>query len=450
MSSHETREIASPDSNPVRAITNFSGALSCMDDLMARSGVKGVSIAIDDIADKTDQLKAGITEMTVSALSSISAKSGAITTFATRNPNRDGRDGLKELHAMHDSATQRAPDFFLRGAVTQLDRSVVRNQVGAGIDVGLFNISGLKAIEVDMVTLDLNVGLVRDLSMIAGVSARNSVAVASRTQSGQAGAVIKTVGLTFRMNLNKSDGPHQAVRTLVELAVVEIVGKMTGLPYWTCLDDPATDPVFRANRLKEWKGKNKPARVRDISHMLRRQNAYKGPINGVLTAQLREAIAGYESRRGLIPDGQPDFDLFLSLASQRAARDRFGTGQTGTHRAAFEKSVVGREIRRRGNYPSSLKKIEAMREIELIVYAQDLLKRLNYRKGPSDGVMDQTMVRQIVTYQRDNRIPETGVLTPKLVAAMAVRTAERRERDVALPPPRERRRGHQGCTGRFC
>ncbi len=288
------------------------------------------------------------------------------------------------------------------------------------------------------------------MSIVAGVGARNTVAVASRTQSGQAGAVIKSAGITFRMNLNKSDGPHQAVRTLVELAVVEIVGKMTGLPYWSCLDDPATDPVFRADTLKSWEGMHAAKRIREISVLLRRQDSYRGHPNGVLTPELRQAIAGYESGHGLIPDGQPDFDLYLGLASEQAARTRLGHDKSGFRNAAFEKSIVAREIRRRGDYPSSLQKISAMREIELIVYAQDLLKRLNYRKGPSDGVMDQTMVRQIVTYQRDNRIPETGVLTPRLVAAMAERTAERSERAAPPMPAPEQRRGRQVCTGRFC
>lgn len=46
------------------------------------------------------------------------------------------------------------------------------------------------------------------------------------------------------MNLARTEGQSQALRGLVELAVVELIGKLTKTPYWTCLgvSDPKANP----------------------------------------------------------------------------------------------------------------------------------------------------------------------------------------------------------------
>ena len=150
--------------------------------------------------------------------------------------------------------------------------------------------------------LDLSVLATRDMSVMAGVTSRNSVVILKGGKGLDGDAAYHKFGVNFSMTLSKSEGQSQALRGLVELAVVELVGKLTKTPYWTCLGgDPQTSDEIR-QEMTDWFYAMASTRLEVIAYFqnqLRRRGFYDGPVDGEFNAAIDEAVANYRAALGL-------------------------------------------------------------------------------------------------------------------------------------------------------
>ncbi|MEW8397343.1 MAG: hypothetical protein AB2707_14420, partial [Candidatus Thiodiazotropha sp.] len=128
---NEVRIVATPNAAPQRAITNFSESLRCMDDLFLRYRIADIKVGTQDIPDRTEVVLAGTKDMLISALSQMSIESRAIRFVALGQDLED----ITRFHSLHRLKNFTAPDFFIRGAITQVDRGVIETQVSGGLAV---------------------------------------------------------------------------------------------------------------------------------------------------------------------------------------------------------------------------------------------------------------------------------------------------------------------------
>lgn len=230
-------ESATPSSPPTRTITGFSDALSCMDDLFARSGIHGVTLTAQDIPDQTQRVFSGTKDMLISALSRMSTKSDAFHFVAYGSDLAD----IVDLQSAHKgSSSFVTPDFFVRGSISQLDEGVEQKSGGVGINTPVFNIGAQGKQLVSVVGMDLNMGCVKNLQIVPGLTSSNSVAVVSQGGGANVGGVLNAqslspVGINLDFSVDENEGTNQAVRTLIELGAIELMGKLTGVPYKSCL-----------------------------------------------------------------------------------------------------------------------------------------------------------------------------------------------------------------------
>ena len=76
------------------------------------------------------------------------------------------------------------------------------------------------------VALDINVGDMGSLQIIPGVNSNNVLALYNKGVGTDIGGRIKSVGTFFDFGVDRRDGLSQAIRNLVDLAAIEIVGKL--------------------------------------------------------------------------------------------------------------------------------------------------------------------------------------------------------------------------------
>ncbi len=232
---------ATPKSPPARTITGFSDALSCMDDLFAKHNVNGLTVTAQDIPDQTQRTASGTKDMLISALSRMSARSGAFKFVAYGSDLSD----IVDLQGAHKgSSSFVTPDFFLRGSISQLDEGVQQKSGGAGINTPVFNLGAQASQLVSVVGVDMNMGCVKNLQIIPGLTSSNSVAVVRQGAGANVGGVlnaqsISPIGINLDFSVDQNEGTHQAVRTLIELGSIELMGKLTGVPYKSCLSAEA-------------------------------------------------------------------------------------------------------------------------------------------------------------------------------------------------------------------
>jgi peptidoglycan hydrolase-like protein with peptidoglycan-binding domain/curli biogenesis system outer membrane secretion channel CsgG len=328
--------VAEAKTTPNKTISSFTSSLQCMDTLLWQHGKSDIYIMTSGIPDATGKVAAGTKEMLITAISRMSARSNAFR-FVDFEPNPTSDvTALSALIGVQPNFV--VPSYYIRGAVTQLDESVLSETQGAGLSLPWLDVGASRDQVVSVVSVDLNVGEVVTRQILPGMSASNSIAVIRSGISGDAGGRIDKAGLSFNVAFNKSEGFHQAVRTLLDLSVVEALGKLTRVPYWQCLGLDQTNQTFRS-QAREWFDTT-PAdeQVRFVQQVLTSSGYYDGPITGLYDTQTRDAAARYQSDNELIPSGRIDFDLYYSMLSKPGVLAR-APGREGAISGAGGKGI---------------------------------------------------------------------------------------------------------------
>ncbi len=319
----ETATVATAVKTPAtKAVTNFTPALRCMDDLLLAYGKRDIVITTAGIPDSTGKVMAGTKEMLITAASKMSIKSKGLTFIDYDTERSDLLALFQDLQAA-GAFQHKLPNYYIRGAITQLDENAIDSQQGAGIALPFLDLGVSRDQVSSVVSIDMNVGESTSRMILPGVNASNSLVITRAGKGGELGGKLGKVGFSFNMSLNKSEGLGSGVRALIELGMIELVGKLTGTPYWKCLEIDKTNPVM-IEQAREWYDGMSPSdRVKLVQRKLAGMNLYQGPVNGVATRDLTSAVGRFQADNGLIADGRINFDMYYALldADQPLADD---------------------------------------------------------------------------------------------------------------------------------
>jgi curli biogenesis system outer membrane secretion channel CsgG len=315
-----------PEAAPHRSITGFSSALRCMDNMLIDYGVRDVSMLVEEIVDQTKKVNAGTRDMLITAMSEMTRRSRAVRLVAY---GKDSTNVIAFLQsAQRQSAYEAIPQFDIKGSITQWDENVIRNQKDLGVSYQPYlNLGISRDAASSILALDLSVLRTDDLSLLPGVTSRNSVVILRQGKGFDADAAYSKFGISYAMNFQQSEGQAQALRGLVELAVIELVGKLTRTPYWTCLgvtDGAANDEINQ--EISDWyyaMAANPPELIGYFQYQLRRRGFYEGPVDGAFNPAIDEAIANYRVALGLSNQALLDpafFEAFLLTDHTRIPR----------------------------------------------------------------------------------------------------------------------------------
>ena len=323
----KTYQAARGPAAPVqRNITNFDDALYCMDQLLIDNGVHDVVVLTEDLTDNTKKVSVGARDMLISAVSDMTRRSRAIRLIAFGSDVKNLQDWLKNS-GNNQNVYNFQPAYNIRGSLSQLDENVVQNDKGwqlQGIVQG-----GIKSqANTAILGLDLAVISTKTMELLPGVNSRNSVMIV-RSSSGtgqgdKAGfgfnATIGKIplGFTYNFNVAQSDGLGGAARNLIELATVELFGKLLRIPYWQCLGIDTTHPLIQ-REVEDWydnllaEGKLVPY----MQNQLRIMGRYNGPINGQINRELSDAIRDVAEANGMADKRTIDLEVFSYVLNLR-------------------------------------------------------------------------------------------------------------------------------------
>jgi Domain of unknown function (DUF4384) len=287
-----------------RPLGDFSAGLRCMDNLLLDYGTRDLSVIVEDLADPTKRVSSGTKDMLVSAVSDMTQRSRAIRLVAS------GKDWGQTLSHM-TQALQRepfavVPQYALRGSISLLDNAGTQPKSGDGATP-----AG------SVLGLDLTLLTTQDMSVVPGTSSRNAAALSARGTGLESRAEIRKFGLQFSVANGANEGQPQALRALVDLAAIELFGRLTKVPYWTCVGATAADETVAAE-VQDWYDAmaTRPAEIITYFQLqLRQRRVYDGPIDGVVNPQFKEAVARYRAALGLSREPKLSLDFFKAYLS---------------------------------------------------------------------------------------------------------------------------------------
>jgi hypothetical protein len=121
-------------------------------------------------------------------------------------------------------------------------------------------------------------------------------------------------GINYQQNLSRSDGTTQALRTLIELAAIELMGKLTKVPYWVCLNGTSNDEAVK-QEIGDWYTglfAERGAMIAYWQQQMRVRGLYTGDVDGEADANLIAAVTAYREALGLPKNAKLDLDFFTA------------------------------------------------------------------------------------------------------------------------------------------
>lgn len=302
--------VAPPQAAPQRNITGFADALRCMDNLYLAYGTRDVSVLLEDLTDTTKKVSAGTRDMMMSAISDMNRRSRAIQVVAF---GQDANNIVAFLNgAQQRSAFAVVPQYDLRGSISQLDESVLRRQADAGVSIGTAIGAGAsRSRQINVLGLDVAMVHTSNLTLVPGVVSKNLTTIIKEGDALDSQSTISKVGINFSTSFQRTDGTAQALRNMVELAAVELFGKLLKLPYWSCIGAGPDNAEVR-DEIEDWFiGMERSGELTAFfQQQLRNRGFYDGPSDGRVTPALRQAVAAYRQGVGLGTEAVVDLPLF--------------------------------------------------------------------------------------------------------------------------------------------
>ncbi len=330
-----------PVTRPVRAITSFSESLACMDRILDDLDVGTTLITSKNIADPTSRASVATKEMVITTLSQMSRVSNAFR-YVDYEVDIVRQDTVQNLTGLLLNANQiqlQKPALYISGAISYVDQGVLRNGEQAGSSASRLELGYSADWNATLIGLEMHLGDFQTRTLVPGIDSANDIVFGSRGQGLDAAARISRYGVQFNLSRSTSMGAGAAVRTLVELALIEVIGKWARIPYWQCLMLDRTNPAFE-RQFKDWfdaLNKVEPGTPLGISspnrqvlytkRALTAAGYYEGELDEKITSTFKTGLARYQSDQGLIPSGELTFDTFQKLFQDYVKVDENGTLQ---------------------------------------------------------------------------------------------------------------------------
>ncbi len=212
------------------------------------------------------------------------------------------------------------PHVVLVGGLTEFDRGLVTKEEGLdvsgaadelGIPFGL-DFEDTRKNSLARITLDFNLLDFKTFIGIPFVQAVNTISVNKGLGVDNLGFTVYGQTLGVRGKIKKVQGRHAAVRLLVQLSVIQVIGKYQKLPYWRLLPGSKPDSVVLDAVREEFYSLEPADRIAKMQEFLYLYNK-NVEVTGRLDTKTRNAMSEFQAQYSL--QGKPPIseEVYLAL-----------------------------------------------------------------------------------------------------------------------------------------
>lgn len=305
--------IAEPNARPTRNFTSFTASLACMDGLLKAAGGGTTLVSSNGFPDRTKDLDIGADDMLINAISRMNASNQRYV-FLDQALIKD--PGQMELVTSRPKKEQQ-PNIYIRGSISQLDSGTVQAEYSNKLDgpttKKITDLVLEQGRNLSIISVDMHLVHFPSRRILPGGSVANSIVVSQRRADGKIVGLINNVSLGIPIFVEKIESNGQAVRNLIELGVIELLGRHAGVPYWTCLETPQTNASRNEAQEKQVFEQPQKEKILEAQTMLISLGLLSGRPHGKLDGRTRRALSTFQGKNGLLPNGIADFDTLVAL-----------------------------------------------------------------------------------------------------------------------------------------
>lgn len=312
---------------PVRSVSNFNDSLACMDQMLRDNHVGPVLITSKSIPDASGKVFVSAKDMVITSLSEMSRTSNAFryVDYEVDPLKQDTVQTLSGLLLQNNQMAIQMPQLYVSGAVSFMDQNVMIDRRSLGLATLEAELGLSRDLIGTVVGMELHLGDFVTRTLLPGVHSANEIALASKGAGLDAGGRIRKAGIQLEVGTDYSQGVGPATRTLVDLSMIELVGKWARVPYWQCVSLDQAHPEFQ-RQLRQWYlGMNDDERVRFFERGLRANGYYEGASgNRTISPELRDAVRRFQLDNRLAATGDLSYESYESLARNYVRTDGDG------------------------------------------------------------------------------------------------------------------------------
>ena len=156
----------------------------------------------------------------------------------------------------------------MSGAVSFVDQNIINNRNDIGTSASRLQTGYSQNRGGSLIGLEMHLGEFRTRTLIPGVDSANEVVVSNGGQGLDVAGRIGSYGVQFNVGRDFTQGTGAALRTLIELGVIEVIGKWARVPYWQCLSLDQTHPDFQRSLLDWYTSDSEDQKRSNISNAL--------------------------------------------------------------------------------------------------------------------------------------------------------------------------------------
>ena len=320
-----------PVVRPTRSISSFSDSLACMDHMLREAQLPTTLITSKQIPDYSARVAVGTKDMVITALSQMSRLSNAFrfVDYEVDIARQDTVQNLTTILLNNNQMQLQRPALYLSGSIAFVDQNVINNRFDAGLSGPRIDAGYSQSRNATIIALEMHLGDFRSRTLIPGLDSANEVIVGNGGQGLDLAGRIGTYGVQFNVGRDYTQGSGGAVRTLVDLATIELIGKWARVPYWQCLTLEQNHPDFQ-RQLRDWFEEGSPSVRRQLVVRSLESRGYLragegGAQQDTPSAALRIALARFQADNGMVVTGVVDFPTY-----ERALRNFVGLAPDGT------------------------------------------------------------------------------------------------------------------------
>lgn len=317
-----------PVVRPVRSVSSFSESLVCMDRMLREAQLPTTLITSKQFIDFSGKVPVATKEMVTTSLSQMSRLSNAFrfVDFEVDIARQDTVQNLTTILLNNNQMQLQRPALYVSGAIAFVDQSVINNTMDAGVSGPRVDLGYSRSRSATIIGLEVHLGDFRTRTLIPGIDSANEVVTGSGGEGLDVGGRIGTYGVKFNVGHDYAVGTGAAMRTLVDLAMIEVVGKWARVPYWQCLTLDQANPHFQRT-MQEWYSESGPdGQFNLVKASLVSQGYLPRESENLSTNHplMRRALARFQADRRLTVSGIVDFPTYEAALNHFVTLDEAG------------------------------------------------------------------------------------------------------------------------------
>ena len=317
-----------PVIRPTRSLSSFSESLMCMDRMLRESQLPTTLITSKSIPDFSSRVPAAAKDMIITALSQMSRLSHAFryVDYEVDIARQDTVQNLTTILLNNNQMQLQRPALYVSGAIAYVDQNVINNRFDVGTSASRLDTGYSQSKNATVIGLELHLGDFKTRTLIPGLDSANEVIIGGSGQGLDLAGRIGNYGVKFNVGRDYSIGAGGALRTLIDLGMIEMVGKWARVPYWQCLTLEQTHPDFQ-RQMRDWFDEGSPLVHNKLIQRSMMSQGYLNSNGSSLDERSPElvlALGKFQADSGLVVTGVVDFPTY-----ERALRDFVSLNATG-------------------------------------------------------------------------------------------------------------------------